>query len=44
MLPMLRHLLVAGQRVRVVGTHVVPSVYKPFEFEVNRLARFQPPH
>jgi hypothetical protein len=42
-LPMLSHLLIADQWVRVVGTHVVPSVYKPFEFEVTRLARFQPP-
>ena len=44
MLPTLRHLLIAGQSVRVVGMHVVPSVYKPFEFEVSHLERFPSPH
>jgi hypothetical protein len=44
MLPTLRHLLVAGQQVLVVGTHIVPSVYKPFEFEVTHLKRFPSPH
>jgi hypothetical protein len=34
-LPNLRSALVTGQCVRVGGTHVVPSVYKPFEFEVT---------
>ncbi len=30
-------LLRAGTALRIAGTHIVPSIYKPFEFEVTSL-------
>jgi hypothetical protein len=30
-------LLRSGAALRIAGTHIVPSVYKPFEFEVTSL-------